>query len=102
MLGSVALDAGIMVSYGTGTGLLARGMALALQGVAIRQGLVLTTTLASAGSTGAAEVAAGSVFAAAGASAIGTGAAAIPLGISFVPGGNSYNFVKRGGLNCDR
>jgi hypothetical protein len=103
MAGSVALDVGLALSYGTGAGLLARGTALALQGVAIRQGLVLTTTLASAGSTGAAEVAAGAVFATAGASAIGMSALALPVGISFAPGGNSYNFIKQGGLSaCDR
>jgi hypothetical protein len=94
------LDVALGVAYSSGAGLATRGALMMWEGFAIRQGLILTTTLKSAGSTGAAEMSLGRILAASGGAQVGGVALAIPDGFSFVPGMNSYNFVKSGGLDA--
>src|SRR5690606_36572490 len=64
------LDVGLAVAYSSAAGLAVRGGMLLAEGMAIQNGIILRTTLASMGSTGAGEIALGRAMLAVGASEV--------------------------------
>jgi uncharacterized protein RhaS with RHS repeats len=96
------VDAFLLSAYGSAVRTVGAGLALAAEGQAISSGLILTTTLRGAGSTGAAELAAGRTLMSAGAAA-GTAAATTEfVGLSMLPV-NAPSFWRSGGLSaCGR
>ena len=97
------IDLGLTMSYSSGIGAVYRGSLLIAEGGGIKTGLILSTTLRGAGSSGAGELGAGAMLSVAGAGQIGQQAMQSRPGVSFVPGMNTYRFVSGGGFDgCSR